>query len=214
MKIFLDTAHVDQIKQALEWGIIDGVTTNPTHIAESGRPFIEVVTEICQLVKGPVSVEVTGLTANEMVAEAKRLNEISDNVVIKVPLIAEGVKAISHMADLGIRTNATLNFNAQQALLAAKAGASYVSPFVGRLDTIGHSGKELISQIKQIYDNYDYRTEIIVAAIRHPKHVLDAALVGADICTMRLEVFESLIAHPMTDKGLQRFLEDWKKVKS
>ncbi len=213
MKIFLDTAEVDDIKRGLDWGVVDGVTTNPTHIANSGRPFKEVVKEICELVDGPVSVEVTSLEAQGMLEEAREVNQLGDNVVVKVPLIKEGIKAIGLMSKEGIRTNATLNFNAAQALLAAKAGADYVSPFVGRLDNVGQVGMDLVAQIKTIYDNYGFATEIIVAALRHPTHVLESALAGADICTMRMGIFEMLMDHPQTDKGLEQFLQDWEKVR-
>ncbi len=212
MKIFIDTAKIDEIQEALEWGIIDGVTTNPSHIAATGRRFLEVVEEICALVKGPISVEVTAEDLEGMMKEARELSKMGDNIVIKVPLIKEGVKAIKAMTDEGIKTNATLNFSAAQALLAAKAGASYISPFVGRLDDIGHFGMDLVEQIKTIYDNYGYDTEIIVAATRTPQHVLESALVGADIVTMRLDIIDKLFKHPMTDIGLEAFLKDWEKV--
>ncbi len=212
MELFLDTAKIDEIRRAMEWGILDGVTTNPTHIAATGRRFREVVEEICALVPGPVSLEVVGTTADEMVAEAKVLSAIGPNVVVKIPTIEEGVKATTRLTEMGIRTNLTLVFNAAQALLAAKAGATYVSPFVGRLDAIGHSGSEIVQQIKTIYDNYGYETKIIVAAVRHPMHVLEAALIGAQVVTASLAVVEQLFRHPMTDTGLAQFLSDWSKV--
>lgn len=212
MELFLDTAKIDEIRRAMEWGILDGVTTNPTHIAATGRRFREVVEEICALVPGPVSLEVVGTTADEMVAEAQKLAKIGPNVVVKIPTIVEGIKAATQLAQMGIRTNLTLVFNAAQALLAAKAGATYVSPFVGRLDGIGHSGMEIVQQIQTIYGNYGYDTKIIVAAVRHPMHILEAALIGAQVVTSRLDVVEQLFHHPMTDVGLEQFLADWAKV--
>lgn len=212
MELFLDTAKIDEIRRALEWGILDGVTTNPTHVAATGRRFREVVEEICALVPGPVSLEVVGTTAEQMVAEAKELAAIGPNVVVKIPTIEEGIKATTRLTQMGIRTNLTLVFSAAQALLAAKAGATYVSPFVGRLDGIGHSGMEITQQIKTIYDNYGYETKIIVAAVRHPMHILEAALIGAQVVTASLAVVEQLFHHPMTDAGLAQFLADWSKV--
>ncbi|RKY64115.1 MAG: fructose-6-phosphate aldolase [Candidatus Latescibacterota bacterium] len=212
MKFFLDTAKVDEIKKAVEWGIVDGVTTNPTHIADTGRPFLEVVREICSIVDGPISVEVISTEAEGMVREARDLASIHPNIVVKVPLIEEGIKAIKELSRMGIRTNATLNFSPAQALLAAKVGATYVSPFVGRLDAVGHIGMELVRQIKRIYDNYGFKTQIIVSAVRHPVHVLEAALAGADVVTMRYEIMKALFDHPLTDVGLETFLEDWKRV--
>ncbi|RKY70876.1 MAG: fructose-6-phosphate aldolase [Candidatus Latescibacterota bacterium] len=212
MKFFLDTAKVDEIRKAVEWGIVDGVTTNPTHIADTGRPFLEVVREICSIVDGPISVEVISTEAEGMVREARDLASIHPNIVVKVPLIEEGIKAIKELSRMGIRTNATLNFSPAQALLAAKVGATYVSPFVGRLDAVGHIGMELVRQIKRIYDNYGFKTQIIVSAVRHPVHVLEAALAGADVVTMRYEIMKALFDHPLTDVGLETFLEDWKRV--
>ena len=212
MKFFLDTAKVDEIRKAVEWGIVDGVTTNPTHIADTGRPFLEVVREICSIVDGPISVEVISTEAEGMVREARDLASIHPNIVVKVPLIEEGIKAIKELSRMGIRTNATLNFSPAQALLAAKVGATYVSPFVGRLDAVGHIGMELVRQIKRIYDNYGFKTQIIVSAVRHPVHVLEAALAGADVVTMRYEIMKALFDHPLTDVGLEMFLEDWKRV--
>lgn len=212
MKLFIDTAKVDEIREAYSWGILDGVTTNPTHIAASGRPFLEVIEDICSIVDGPVSVEVTSLDTEGMVREARELARIRDNVVVKIPLVREGVKAIRVLSQEGVKTNATLNFSAVQALLAAKAGATYVSPFVGRLDMVGHSGMELVRQIRTIYNNYSFATEIIVAAVRHPGHVLEAALAGADVTTMRFEIMKALFDHPMTDIGLEQFLNDWERV--
>jgi len=212
MKFFIDTADVDQIREAATWGILDGVTTNPTHVAKTGRPPIELYREICSLVDGPVSLETVGLEADQIVAEARTLAKIANNAVIKVPILREGMKAVKRLKAEGIRTNVTVTFSPLQALVAAKAGASYISPFVGRLDSVGHFGMELVRQIKQIYDNYGFETEIIVAAVRHPLHVLEAALAGADICTMRFEQLEQLYDHPLTDQGIQMFLDDWRKV--
>lgn len=212
MQFFLDTAKVEEIRKAAEWGIVDGVTTNPTHIADAGRPFLEVVNEICAIVDGPISVEVVSTESKGMVKEAEDLASLHPNIVVKIPLIEEGIKAIKELSERRVKTNATLNFSPTQALLAAKVGATYVSPFVGRLDAIGHIGMELVRQIKRIYDNYGFTTQIIVAAARHPLHVLEAALAGADVTTMRYEIMKALFEHPLTDIGLERFLEDWKKV--
>jgi len=212
MKLFIDTADVEQIREAATWGILDGVTTNPTHVAKTGRSPLELYREICSLVDGPVSLEVVGLEADQIVAEARQLAKIADNAVIKVPILREGMKAVRRLKAEGIRTNVTVAFSPLQALVAAKAGASYISPFVGRLDAVGHFGMDLVRQIKQIYDNYRFETEIIVAAVRHPLHVLEAALAGAHICTMRYEQLQQLYDHPLTEQGVQMFLEDWKKV--
>ena len=212
MKFFIDTADVNEIKEALEMGMVDGVTTNPTLIAKTGRPFMEVAKEIVELVPGPVSLEVVSLDTQGMVDEARFLAKLGDNVVIKIPMTTEGLKAVKILSEEGIKTNVTLVFSPLQALLAAKAGATYVSPFVGRLDDIGHNGMELIEQIVQIYDNYMFETEIIVASIRHPQHVLQAALIGADIATIPFKVIKQLAKHPLTDIGIERFLEDWAKV--
>ena len=212
MKIFLDTADVAQIREALRWGIIDGVTTNPTHVAKTGAVPRELYPEICALVPGPVSLETISLEAGGIVEEGRELSRIGDNVVVKVPITREGLVAVRRLADEGIRSNVTVTFSPLQALLAAKAGAAYISPFVGRLDNVGHDGMEVAEQIRRIYDNYGYDTEIIVAAVRHPLHVLRAALVGADICTMSFEVLGMLYDHPLTDAGIDMFLEDWKKV--
>jgi len=212
MKFFIDTADINEIKAAMEMGMVDGVTTNPTLISKTGRPFLEVAKEIVETVPGPVSLEVVSLDTQGMVDEARRLSKLGDNVVIKIPMTTEGLKAVKILSEEGIKTNVTLVFSPLQALLAAKAGATYVSPFVGRLDDIGHDGMELISQIVQIYDNYGFDTEIIVASVRHPQHVLQAALIGADIATIPFKVIKQLAKHPLTDVGLQRFLEDWAKV--
>ncbi len=212
MKLFIDTAMIDEIKEAWSWGILDGVTTNPTHVAASGKKFHEVIEEICAIVDGPISAEAVSLDAAGIVKEAKEISKIHKNIVVKVPVIREGIKATKQLTDLGIKTNLTLNFNASQALLAAKVGAAYISPFVGRLDNINQVGMDLVRQIKQIYCNYGYQTEIIVAAVRHPGHVLQSALIGADICTMRFDIMKMLYDHPLTDQGLEQFLKDWEKV--
>ena len=212
MQFFLDTGNVDEIKQALEWGILDGVTTNPTLIAKTGRPFMEVVKEILQLVDGPVSLETVSRDAKGMVEEGRKLAELGDNVVVKIPMTPEGMIAVQELESEGIPTNVTLVFSPTQALIAAKAGATFVSPFVGRLDDISSEGIKLIRDIKTIFDNYDFDTQIIVASVRHPMHVLEAALIGADICTMPFEVMKKLFQHPLTDKGIELFLKDWEKV--
>jgi transaldolase len=212
MEFFIDTAKVDEIREAISWGIVDGVTTNPTKLAQAGRPFRKVVEEICQTLDGPVSVEAVSTQAQQIIEEARKLAALHENIVVKVPLIKEGIKAVKVLSDEGIKTNVTLNFSPSQALLAAKVGATYVSPFVGRLDEISHQGMELVQQIKTIYDNYGFKTKIIVAAARHPLHVLEAALIGADVTTMTFEIMENLFKHPLTDTGLAMFLEDWKKV--
>ncbi|MCA8935013.1 MAG: fructose-6-phosphate aldolase [Planctomycetes bacterium] len=214
MKFFIDTADVTEIKEAASLGILDGVTTNPSLIKKSGRPFDEVAKEICHLVPGPVSLEVTSIEADGMLAEADKLLKFGDNVVIKLPLIPEGLKACKKLSEQGVKTNVTLCFQPVQALLAAKAGATYISPFVGRLDDLGQEGMDIIPQIRQIYDNYGYETEILVASIRNPIHVLDAALVGADVATIPFSVFKQLVHHPLTDSGLAKFLQDWQAVKA
>lgn len=212
MKLFLDTAFIEEIEEANSWGIIDGVTTNPTHVSRTGRPAIDVYKDICRIVDGPVSLECVALDADAIVAEARQLAAIADNVVIKVPVMCEGLKAVKRLSAEGIKTNVTVNFSAMQAMLAAKCGATYISPFVGRLDLIGHFGIELVHQIKTIYDNYGYETQILAAALRHPAHVLESALAGAHVATMPLEIMRLLYEHPMTEKGIAQFLEDWKKV--
>lgn len=212
MKLFIDTAKTDEIKEAWSWGIIDGVTTNPTHVAASGKKFFDVIEEICGIVDGPISAEAVSLTAEEIIKEAQTLSRIHENIVVKVPVIREGIKAVKILSERGIKTNMTLNFNATQAMMAAKVGATYISPFVGRLDNINHDGMELVRQIKTIYGHYGYTTQIIVAAVRHPGHVLQAALAGADVCTMRFDILEKLFDHPLTDIGLEQFLKDWEKV--
>lgn len=212
MEIFIDTADIKQIKEALSWGILDGVTTNPTHISKTARKFRDVAEEICKMVPGPVSLETVTLTADEIYKEGKELAKIANNVVVKVPITKEGLKAIKRLSDSGIKVNVTVTFSPVQALLVAKAGATYVSPFVGRLDAIAHDGMELVRQIRKIYDNYNYKTQILAAAIRHPMHVLQAAMAGADVCTMSYDVMEMLLHHPLTDKGIEIFLADWAKV--
>ncbi len=212
MKLFLDTAFIEQIEEAKSWGILDGVTTNPTHVSRTGRPARELYEEICRIVDGPVSLECLALDAEGIVAEARELAAISDNVVIKVPIMPEGLKAVKVLSAEGIHTNVTVNFSAMQALLAAKCGATYISPFVGRLDLIGHHGMELVDQIRTIYSHYGFTTQILAAALRNPGHVLESALIGADVATMPLDIMRQLYVHPMTDQAIEQFLEDWKKV--
>ncbi|MDP2043770.1 MAG: fructose-6-phosphate aldolase [Candidatus Omnitrophota bacterium] len=212
MKIFIDTANVKEVKEAATLGIIDGVTTNPTLMAREGRNPEELLKEICDLVNGPVSAEVISLEAAEMVNEARSLVKLAKNIVVKVPLTREGLKAIKILSAEGIKTNVTLCFSAAQALLVAKAGATYLSPFIGRLDDIAQDGMNLISEIKKIYVNYGFKTQIIVASVRNPMHVVNAAIIGADICTIPYLVIEQLIKHPLTDIGINRFLEDYKKI--
>jgi transaldolase len=213
MKIFLDTANLDEIRRGLDMGMVDGVTTNPTLVSRENREFLPLVKEICGLVPGPVSVEVTALDSDAMVEEARRYADMAENVVIKVPINSEGLKVIRRLYELGIRTNTTLVFSPSQALLAAKAGTAFVSPFVGRIDDISGNGMELVEQIVQIFGNYDIQTEIIVASIRHPLHFVQSALIGADIATVPFSTLDRLLNHPLTDKGMARFLEDWKKVR-
>ncbi|TAN39866.1 MAG: fructose-6-phosphate aldolase [Nitrospirae bacterium] len=212
MKFFIDTANIDEIRKAWELGVIDGVTTNPSLLAKEGKNPVETFRQICSIVNGPVSAEVIGVVAADMVREAQTLAKIHKNIVVKIPMIEEGLKAVKKLSGLGIRTNVTLIFSSAQALLAAKAGATYVSPFVGRLDDIGHNGMELVSEIITIYENYMFDTEVIVASIRNPLHVIDAARMGADIATIPYSVIAQLIKHPLTDIGLAKFLKDWEKV--
>ena len=212
MKFFIDSANIDEIKEGISLGMVDGVTTNPSLIAKEKRGFEEVVKEILDVVDGPVSLEVVALEAKGMVREGRKLSKLGDNAVIKVPMTTEGLKATKIFADTGIRVNQTLVFSPVQALMAAKAGAAYVSPFVGRLDDISHDGMGLVEQIITIFDNYGFETEVIVASVRHPLHVLEAALMGADIATIPFNVIEKLARHPLTDKGIEMFLADWKKV--
>ena len=212
MQFFIDTANVNEIKQAKDWGILDGVTTNPTLAAKTGRPFMDVVKEILELVDGPVSLETVSLDVEGMVREGRFLAELGDNVVVKIPMTKDGMKAVNILEQEGIPTNVTLVFSPTQALIAAKAGASYVSPFIGRLDDISTEGVSLIKDIKQIFDNYGYETEIIAASIRHPIHVVESAKAGADIATIPFNVLESLFKHPLTDIGIEKFLKDWENV--
>lgn len=212
MQLFLDTTDVGLLKELVATGLVDGVTTNPTLIAKSGRPMLEVIAEICDLVEGPVSAEVAATDVAGMLAEGEKLAKIAPNVVVKVPLTRDGLIATSEFAVQGIQTNVTLCFSAAQALLAAKAGASYISPFIGRLDDYGADGMELISEIRAIYDNYDFDTEILAASIRNPSHVTAAALAGADCATIPPTVFNDLFKHPLTEKGLEQFMSDWAKT--
>src|SRR5580693_1046203 len=210
MKLFIDTADVAQIKEVWSWGIIDGVTTNPSHVSKTGRKPLELYKEICSIVDGPISLETIALTAKEIVKEGRALAKIHKNAVVKVPIIKEGLKAVKELSAEGIKTNVTVTFSPLQALLAAKCGATYISPFVGRLDAVGHIGMDVVRQIRTIYTNYKFKTEIIVAAVRHPLHVLEAGLAGAEICTMSFDVMKMLYDHPLTDIGIEMFLNDWK----
>lgn len=212
MEFFLDTASLDEIASARKQGLIDGVTTNPTLLSREGGDWQEQAKKICDTVDGPVSLEVVGTTAEAMVREAEHLVSFGDNVVVKIPMIAEGLTATRELESRGIRTNVTLVFSAMQALLAAKAGATYVSPFVGRLDGIGQNGMEVVSQIRTIFDNYGMNTKILVASVRSPNHVLEGALLGADVATVPYKVITQLTKHPLTDSGLDSFLNDWKKL--
>ncbi len=212
MKFFIDTANIDEIRMANDLGMVDGVTTNPSLVAKEGREFKGLITDICKLVEGPVSAEVVSLDAEGMVKEARDLAGLAENIVVKIPLVEEGLKAVKILTDEGIKTNVTLCFSSIQALMAAKAGASYISPFVGRLDDISHPGMDIVEEIITIYDNYGFDTEVIVASIRNPIHVLESALMGADIATIPFKVIQQLIKHPLTDIGLEKFLADWKKL--
>jgi transaldolase len=212
MKFFIDTANLDEIREANEMGLIDGVTTNPTLVAKEGDvDFKEHIAKICAIVKGDVSAEVTALDTEGMLREGRELAKIAPNVVVKCPLTLDGLKATRTFADEGTKVNVTLCFSAAQALLAAKAGAAYISPFIGRLDDVGQNGMQLIADIVQIYGNYGFKTEVLAASIRHPMHIVDAALLGADVCTIPFKVIKQLANHPLTDKGLENFLADWKK---
>jgi transaldolase len=213
MKFFIDTANVDEIKEAHSMGMVDGVTTNPSLIAKEGRDFEEIIKEICEIVDGPISAEVVSTDTEGMLEEARKLSKIHNNIVVKIPMIVNGLKAARKLAEEGIKTNVTLVFSPLQALMAAKAGATYVSPFIGRLDDISQEGLLLVEQIVEIYGNYAFDTEIIVASIRNPLHVLESALMGADIATIPFSVLNKLAAHPLTDKGLKAFLDDWNKAK-
>jgi transaldolase len=213
MKIFLDTANLNQISEASSWGILDGVTTNPTLVSKENMKFDTLIKRICKIVPGPVSVECVSSRADDLVKEAQTLAKLAENVVVKIPIGIEGLKAIKILSQKGVQVNTTLVFSPNQAILAAKAGAKYVSPFVGRLDDIAHEGMALVDQILAIFDNYGYETEVIVASIRHPLHVVEAALMGADVATLPFAVLERMVKHPLTDAGIERFLEDWSKVK-
>ncbi|MBW7887812.1 MAG: fructose-6-phosphate aldolase [Bacteroidetes bacterium] len=211
MKFFIDTANIKEIKEANEMGLIDGVTTNPSLVAKEGKEFKDLLKEICSIVNGPISAEVISTEFDGMLKEGRELAKIHENIVIKLPLIKDGLKAAKAFRSEGIKTNVTLCFSANQALLAAKAGATYISPFVGRLDDISTEGMQLIEQIVTIYNNYGYETEVLVASVRHPIHVVQAALIGAHVCTIPFKVIEQLIKHPLTDIGIERFLSDWNK---
>lgn len=210
MKFFLDTASVAEIREAAALGLLDGVTTNPSLVAKEKKDFRKLLVEICEVCDGPVSAEVVETTCDGMVREGRELAKIAENIVVKLPLIKEGIKACKILRAEGTKTNVTLCFSPNQALLAAKAGASYISPFIGRLDDISNEGMQLIRDIRTIYDNYNFPTEILVASIRHPMHVVEAAKIGADVATMPFKVFDQMLAHPLTDSGLKKFLDDWK----
>jgi transaldolase len=212
MEFFLDTAEMKEIETGLEWGMVDGVTTNPSLIAKAGKPYLPTVQEIAKLVPGPVSGEVLATEYEEIMSQGHRLAALADNVVVKVPLTPDGLRAVKALKKEGIRTNVTLCFSATQALLAAKAGAAYISPFVGRLDDIAEEGMELIEQIVTIYDNYGFDTKVLVASVRHPIHIVQAGMLGAHVATIPFKVLEQLYKHPLTDLGLERFLADWKKT--
>ncbi len=213
MKIFLDTANLDQIREASSWGILDGVTTNPTLVSKEDMKFEDLIKEICRIVQGPVSVECVSSEAEAIVKEARQHVKLADNVAVKIPICVEGLKATKILSEERIQVNTTLVFSPNQAVLAAKAGTRYVSPFIGRLDDISHPGMDLVEQIIAIYDNYGFETEVIVASIRHPLHVVEAALIGADIATIPFPVLEKMVKHPLTDIGMDKFLKDWGKVK-
>lgn len=212
MKFFIDTANINEIRKAKDWGLVDGVTTNPSLIAKEGKDFKKIIREICEIVDGPINAEAISQNFKGMVSEGEELSKIHKNIVIKIPMTTEGLKATKILTDKDIRVNMTLVFSPVQALLAAKAGATFVSPFVGRIDDISHIGMEIVEQIATIYNNYAIDTEIIVASVRHPLHVLEAALIGADISTIPFSVMEQLARHPLTDIGIDKFLKDWEKV--
>ncbi len=214
MKFFLDTANIDEIRHAADYGLIDGVTTNPSLVSKEGRAFKDIILEITKIVDGPISAEVVSTDAAGMLKEAYELAKLHDNIVIKIPMIKEGMKALKQLSKDGIKTNVTLIFNCNQALIAAKLGATYVSPFVGRFDDISEVGMSLVADLVQIFENYAFATEILVASCRNPLHIREAALLGADVATMPFKVLEQLLNHPLTDIGLERFLKDWEKVKS
>lgn len=211
MKFFIDSANIDEIREAASLGILDGVTTNPSLVAKEGKNFRALLDEILAIVDGPVSAEVVATDHEGIVTEARELAAIHKNIVVKVPLIREGLKAVRQLTDEGINTNVTLCFSPTQALLAAKAGATYISPFIGRIDDVGTDGMDLIQQIVTIYQNYGYKTEVLAASIRHPMHVLQAAMIGADVATIPFKIIDQMFKHPLTDIGLKRFLDDWKK---
>lgn len=213
MKFFIDTANIDEIKEAAALGILDGVTTNPSLVSKEGKDFRKLLDEILKIVDGPVSAEVISTEYDGIVKEGRELASIHKNIVVKIPLIKEGLKACKTLTGEGIKVNVTLCFSPNQAILAAKAGATYISPFVGRLDDISTSGMDLISQIVQIYRNYNYKTQVLVASVRHPLHVVESALIGADVCTIPFDVIKKMFNHPLTDIGLEKFLSDWKKLK-
>lgn len=212
MEIFIDTAIIDEIKEAASYGIVDGVTTNPSLAAKSGKNYTETLSEISKIVDGSISAEVVSEKADDMVAEAKQYTSISKNITIKVPMTPEGLKAVRKFKELGVKTNVTLVFSAMQAMLAAKAGATYVSPFVGRLDDIGHNGMELVAEIMEVFENYQFETKVIVASVRSPDHVKQSALLGADVATVPYKVLKQLFKHSLTDIGIEKFLKDWEKV--
>ena len=213
MKIFLDTANLEQIKEAASWGLLDGVTTNPTLVSKENMKFEDLIKKICNVVPGPVSVESVSTTAKDIIKEARGLAKLADNVAVKIPICLEGLKATKVLSSEGIKINTTLIFSSNQALLAAKAGTAFVSPFIGRLDDISHEGMNLVDEIVAIFNNYGFETEIIVASIRHPLHVVEAALAGADIATIPFSVLDKMVKHPLTDIGMEKFLKDWDKVK-
>lgn len=212
MKFFIDTANIEEIKTASAWGLVDGVTTNPSLVAREKRPFQDIINDICKIIDGPISAEVVSLDAKGMIAEARVLAKIHKNIVVKIPMTLDGMQAVKTLTKEGVRTNVTLVFSPLQALLAAKAGATYVSPFVGRLDDVSHNGMELVHQILEIFGSYAFPTEVIVASVRNPLHVLDAAIMGAHVSTIPFKVLEQLSKHPLTDAGIAKFLEDWQKV--
>jgi transaldolase len=212
MKIFIDTANIEQIREVNSWGVLDGVTTNPTLVSREGREFRSIIEEICSIVDGPISAEAVSMDAEGMVREARELSKLHRNIVVKIPMTSEGLKAVKVLSKEGIRTNVTLVFSPNQALMAAKAGATYVSPFVGRLDDISHTGMALVRDIVQILKNYGFETQVIAASIRHPVHVTEAALAGAHIATVPYDILKKMLKHNLTDEGIQKFLKDWEKV--
>lgn len=212
MKIFIDTANIEQIREVNSWGVLDGVTTNPTLVSREGREFRSIIEEICSIVDGPISAEAVSMDAEGMVREARELSKLHRNIVVKIPMTSEGLKAVKVLSKEGVKTNVTLVFSPNQALMAAKAGATYVSPFVGRLDDISHTGMALVRDIVQILKNYGFETQVIAASIRHPVHVTEAALAGAHIATVPYDILKKMLKHNLTDEGIQKFLKDWEKV--